>query len=78
VFSLSGSFATWFYTWVYLDMAQKMQEASIFNNLYTEYSNPAMLDASDLISEFKEKHGSDRYMYEFVRLKRRILKRARS
>jgi len=70
VVSLSGSLATWFYTWVYLDMAQKMQEASIFNNLYTEYSNPAMLDASDLISEFKEKHGSDRYMYEFVRLKR--------
>jgi len=71
VVSLSSTTALWYYNKVYIETARHVQEANIFNNLYTEYSNPAMLDAFECIEEFRDQSGRDHYAYEYFHLKQK-------
>lgn len=48
----ASCFASIAYTYVYVAMTWRVQEASIFNTLHSEYSQPSILDALDLVQDF--------------------------
>mmetsp|Transcript_47236 Transcript_47236/g.102852 ORF Transcript_47236/g.102852 Transcript_47236/m.102852 type:complete len:196 (-) Transcript_47236:139-726(-) len=69
VVSLASCLATWYYTYTYVITTERSQEANIFNMLYTEYSQPQMLDSIDLVEDLRERVGAERYAYEYFSLK---------
>mmetsp|Transcript_69439 Transcript_69439/g.166468 ORF Transcript_69439/g.166468 Transcript_69439/m.166468 type:complete len:186 (+) Transcript_69439:115-672(+) len=67
--SVATCIGSWYYTWKYHVVTNHNMEATVFNTLYSEYSKAAMIDAFDMVEDFRDRLGTADYAYEYFRLK---------